>query len=626
VVSVLLLVALGAGAASAVAGLLATVDGRLTGGLFLPAIAPTPEADPGIPLPWSGEALAPSALQAEGFAGAFEALLLLGLCVFAVGAGSAAVLAAQAQTARRRERGIRGLVGASPARLLTCGVAGAYAVGLAGAALALALGIAGADALLRSWPGGVAEGAPRALFPLVVVVSGGLLVSFAAAIPLLRVLRSGWLGDALAPQARTNPGLDEEAVQRVLLACQALVGVTLVYAAALLVVSQDDGPAGEAMAAFHGGSLLVLDVEAPSEPPQARRERYRSFLDEVRRLPDVEAAALASRGALGARGTVDWTVTLSRAPGVGVHGIHAEHHAVGDGWFDTLGVRIEGAPPGDGRVATNATLARFVGWSGPQGELPLRLGGSAGQPMTAAGLLAGDLPVVAPGWGRAYRVYPFGVVRSWTPPVIYVSFEDHPPERAELLVRFPAAGLGPTGIGSGEPVPEELRSALTAAAERAGLGAALPELLPDRLRRMGGEARWFGAVVTGLGVAALLLGVLGVGGAFRAGARRRIAELGLRRAVGGTRRRVVAGVLGELLGPLAVAGWFGLGTAAAAGHALTSFLPLGPRFEVELYLAALAALAAGAVLGALGPTVRAASVPPAHAIRRGEEVEGGGLV
>jgi ABC-type antimicrobial peptide transport system permease subunit len=206
--------------------------------------------------------------------------------------------------------------------------------------------------------------------------------------------------------------------------------------------------------------------------------------------------------------------------------------------------------------------------------------------------------------------------------VAYVALEEFPPEHGELLVRTASSAQ----FGGGEQfAPMALGEALRAAVRSAGLASGSFADAAARLAGLGAPGRWIGAVVTGLGGMALALVVLGMAGLVRTAVAPRVGEIGLRRAVGGRRLRVSRDILGELLVPLAVAGWIGLGTSFAAGNALTALLPESSSFDIPLYLATLSVLVLAALVGALGPALRAASMPPVRAIRLGEGVAGGGL-
>jgi predicted lysophospholipase L1 biosynthesis ABC-type transport system permease subunit len=127
--------------------------------------------------------------------------------------------------------------------------------------------------------------------------------------------------------------------------------------------------------------------------------------------------------------------------------------------------------------------------------------------------------------------------------------------------------------------------------------------------------RMAAAIASALGALALVLSATGLFGLVAWSASRRTREIGVRVALGATRRQVMELVLRHGLG-LALAG-VALGALAAAGaaRALASLLP-GVGATDPLTFAAVAALmAATAAAASLGPARRAARVDPAVALR-----------
>ena len=124
------------------------------------------------------------------------------------------------------------------------------------------------------------------------------------------------------------------------------------------------------------------------------------------------------------------------------------------------------------------------------------------------------------------------------------------------------------------------------------------------------------ARLTGLfGILALALASVGLYGVMSYFVARRTGEIGIRMALGATRRGVVALVMRGVLGQIAIGLGVGIPAALAAGHFMSSQL-----YEVSGYdpwalaLAALVLAACAAVAGLI-PARRAASVDPMKALR-----------
>jgi hypothetical protein len=214
--------------------------------------------------------------------------------------------------------------------------------------------------------------------------------------------------------------------------------------------------------------------------------------------------------------------------------------------------------------------------------------------------------------GRAYEVV--GVVEDRAyrslgqvaPPVAYVPYWQDP--------AMVDARIAVLAEGDAEPLLPALRAAVHA------LDPEVPvtevETLRRRIDRSLAPVHLAGRVLATSGALALGLCAIGLYGLLALTVARRTREIGIRMALGGTRGRVVRGVVREALALVAVALALGAAAALLVQPALGHYLyGVGPRDPLS-FAAALAVLALAAALASWWPARRAARVDPLVALRR----------
>ncbi len=547
--AVLLVVATGA---LALGALLAVTMGS-------PAPTPVPGLDGGFR--WNPTAHDVSALQSAAVGELLDWLKVAAWAAFTVGAISVLALFGHLASATGSELIVHRAVGASRRTLIRRAIAGGVLLGLVAIGFGTGLGLGGAAKALGAWPGPVSWRWAGTLPALILVVTVALGVLFPLA--SLRTRR-------LAEPPAAIPPLTIPALQLGL-------ALTVTVAGAMVIRRVDRAVATGPESALTRGWLVT--AAAPETNLDQRAARYDSLLRSFGADGSTLASLTNAGGHLGL-GTVDRLVTDCGQCYVGGiflkwRDLDAGYHTVSADTFQARGIKVV---EGRGMATTdrigsqpvavvNLHLARRYFESGRAVGHDVFLGGRLGStPYRVVGVVDDGQPGgLGGGRGPLER--------------IYLSSLQHPSSHMEIWTAAPP----PPRSGAGDPV--RYRTYLTA--QQAPL-------------------RWFGRWFEIEGALTLLLGAIGTGALLWLWVRALRPELGLRRAVGATRGRVLL----EILGPAAKAGLGG----AAAGVIL--FGPtLWPEisrmvtgvawWQPSLILPIGALLVAVAIVGALVPGLAA---------------------
>lgn len=536
-----------------------------------------------------------------GARGALWGAFALACMVLLIACANVAILLDARQAARRRELAVMQAIGASRERLRGQLLLELSLLG----ALALALGVALAHAgiaLLR----GLAEGSVPRVEGIVMdwrVLAVAAVLGFAA--PLCAVL-GGSLRLPGAPAEAVRGGgkgvVGGARPQRLLpAAAMALSTASLVAALGFgfglwRLQSVDPGFRTDAVHALTLFRESLGTDSGASGPPEWMR-----FADDVLQrlsaLPGTEGVALTTVAPLaqigGASADVHATGRDDDVP------VQAAVRRISPGYRSLLGIpllagRDFGADDRAGAepvAIVNRTLAR-------------RLFGEA-SPLDRTI----DLPLARSGRTNCRIV---GVVedirndglRAAPAPEVLVPFAQAPRVAMTFLLRAAPRLQGVDAAMAAALWSVDPRQSVTRQFE-------LGERLAAELR----PARFFARVVGAFAFAALLLAVLGVYAVASLQQRRRVAEFGLRLAVGATPARLARTILRDSLVVSAAGIGAGLALAAAGSRLLGQVRAVG---DVDLPFAlslGLGAMVAAAALAALLPALRAARVPPMEALR-----------
>ncbi|MBN8727563.1 MAG: ABC transporter permease [Xanthomonadales bacterium] len=524
----------------------------------------------------------------------------LALMVLLIATVNVAILIDARLAARERELAVKQALGATAARLAS-GLLAEVAL-LAGAAVAggSLLAWIGIDALRGLAAGSIPRTEAIALDGrvLAVAILLGLLVPLATlaiggsrvrATPMAAI-RGGGRSLVGHPPRRWLPAM--------------AMGLSTVCLAVALALGFGLWRLQRVDPGFHSDGVHALQLfresmqgDAPSPGPDGWRQFAGEVQERIAAIPGVQAVAMTTAAPLSRIGGAAGEARRGDAPAT--PGVQALLRRVSPGYAALLdmplleGRDIDAADRAGGEAVAvlNRSLARqLFGDASPLGRtVSLPLGSGGRSDFRVVGVVADTSNV-----GLRARAEPEALVAWAQQPRVAMTF----------LARTRPSLRG---------IDAAMREALWAVDPRQAITReyALADDIADELR----PARFFAAIVGAFAAAALLLAVLGAYAVAALQQRRRIAEFGLRLALGARARdlalTVVRGsVLSSALG-------IGAGLAAVALALRRIDLdPVGIRgIPAEALAAAIALMALAALLASLLPALRAARVAPMEALR-----------
>lgn len=188
-------------------------------------------------------------------------------------------------------------------------------------------------------------------------------------------------------------------------------------------------------------------------------------------------------------------------------------------------------------------------------------------------------------------------------PAAYVPVFQAPPLAADLAVLV---------SGDRQQVVPAVRRAL-AELEAEGTGYRESTLEAETISQSA-PFRWFGFVLAAVGALALVIAMHGAHAVMRFKVSRRRREIGVIRALGARRRRIVLLVVLQSLGMIGVGVALGVWGALLLAGWLDMLVPGLQAFDVVLYGGSILAMSAAALLGGSLAVRQATSIQPAAAI------------
>jgi putative ABC transport system permease protein len=522
----------------------------------------------------------------------------VGLVLLIVCANIANLLLAQA-AARSTDFAVRVSLGAGSGQLLRQVLTESVVLGGAGGVVGLLIGMWAADALIASLPPNVLLMPGVGLDTAVVLFT--LATSFLASlafglVPALQARRSA-LAAGLREGGRGLAGRAGGRTRSTLVLTESALAFTLVIGAGLLLRSL--GELRSVDPGFDADSALSFQVSLPATRYDTDERRV-LFWDELTArlgaVPGVTAVGAIQHLPLGGAGTrITFEVEGREPPPPGEEPALAVR-IVSPGYFDAMGIPVR-----RGRAFTDHDRA---------GSEPVVLLSES----AAARHFAGEDPIgrrIVMGWTRAggnVQGEVVGIVGDVRHGQLRMPAE---PEIYFPQPQLPRAAMAFT-LRTATP-PMAAARAATDAVHGIDPGLAVAQLRPlsDVLATSVATDRFVARLLAAFGAIALLLAAIGIFGVISYGVAQRRREIGVRMAVGASRRDVLQLIVSGAL-RLAGAG-VALGAVAGLllGRAMQSLLFGISAFDPVTFLAGGVILMAVALAASLLPAWHAARTPPA---------------
>lgn len=529
--------------------------------------------------------------------------------LLAIACGNVAGLLLSRAAGRSREMAIRQSIGASGARLVRQMIAESLLLALGGGLAGITFAVWARDALLglmvnvatATGPVDLNTGLDGRVLAFSIVVSA-LTGVLCGVLPAIRGARVS-VSDALKQDGR---GSVSEGGRRGLRVGKALVAAQMAFCLLLLVVAalfiRSLRSIVQTDIGFDREHVVVarVDTRGAGYAAPERLELYRRVADALRAIPGVQAVSFSLTGPLGGSQRISGMTAEGYTPGPNEQ-LRTNEDVVTAAYFETVGLHIvagrgfapEDRAPGAHNTIVNVTLAT-------------RLFGSPGRALGRRWSYGGSI-------GKDANVI-VGVAED----ARYVDVKSAPPNMAySLSEAAPDEVLGDLEVRtSGAPARavQAIRETLARVEPRLPVVEVVP--LSDRLTRGVTQDRMVAGLTVIFGALALVLASLGLYGTISYGINRRVAELGLRMALGANRRNVLWMVLREAIALVAVGIAAGIPLAFVAGRAMSALLVGVAPADPVAFGAGAVTLVAVAAMAAYLPAHRASRIEPMTALSR----------
>ncbi|MDQ3169583.1 MAG: ABC transporter permease [Acidobacteriota bacterium] len=539
-------------------------------------------------------------LQESTVAGVRDGFLMLAgavALVLLVACANVATLLLARSESRGRELAVRGALGAGRGRLALQLLLESAIVAVLGTAAGLALLFAALPAMSAALPADVPRIRALALDLRVLLFAGGaalLTTLLTGVLPALRAARPD-----LTSALRTG---DQRSGRRTgafstLVAIEVALALVLVAGAGLLLRSLSQLTSVDPGFAIAGLSAArVHPIETRYETPESRVDLYRRLIERAAANPGVEGAAAVSHLPLDAEAGWIALAIEDHPVAEGAPAWTAEQRFITPEYFDVMGISLRQGRAFDARDGVSAPGAIVINDTMARRYWPNQ---------SAIGRR------IKPVWQTEWRTV-VGVVADVRNKSLAEDAED------ELYLPYAQNPIGTmTLVARSTLEPQQTAAALRRVVADVDPQAPVSDAAPIAfsMRETVADRRFLLQVLGAFAAIALGLGAIGIYGVTAYGVARRGREIGLRLALGATRREVIAELARRTAGPVAGGLALGLAGALATGQLLRGMLyqasPTDPAVLGTVFgLLAFTALAATVI-----PAFRATGGDPAAALR-----------
>jgi predicted permease len=504
---------------------------------------------------------------------------------------------------RRGEFAMRAAIGATRARLIRQLLTESLLLAMIGGALGLLVAAFGVEALVALSPAGL----PRAgaigvdstvfVFAFCIATLVGLLVGL---IPALYVSRADLHAGLQQSSRRTAGG--HQLTRRILVIAEVALALVLLVSAGLLLRSMQRLFAVDP--GLDTSHLLTMQVQTSGRrfDKETTQRFFEQSLEAVRQVPGVTAAAFTSQLPLSGEIEDGYGVHFESSPtGNPEADNSAFRYAVSPGYFETMAIPlrrgrllnehdVSGAPP---VVLISESLAKskFPGGQDPIGQR-LRIGPNDGPWFTVVGVVG--------------NVKQTSLVMSQSDAVYITNTQWQ-------LFADKARWLAVRSRGDAATLAPAIRQAIWSVDKDQPVVRV--STMDELLAASAAERRFALILFETFGIVALVLAATGIYGVLSGSVTERTREIGVRLALGATRRNILALVFrqGMTLTGLGIA--LGLGGAVAASQAIITLLYGISPLDPIAYLCVVALLVGVSVIACWMPAWRAARVDPSITLR-----------